>query len=386
MTGKDLDSIVLRCLLFLGVSCAMPDALGQLSDRAIRQAHRYSANHNGRALLIHENGRLRFEDYYRGYRKGEPLHIFSGTKSFFGVLAVIAEEEGLLSLDERVAETIPEWGDDPRKSKILIRDLLNFTSGLETGFQEIYGRSSADKIALATTLDAKRERGKSFIYGPSHLNVFCEVLGRKLRAGGMDLTYEEYLRKRLIDPLGIRISRWREDAHGNVYPSAGIYTTAQDWLKFGLMINNGGTWKGRRLVRPESLAQCFRGTEINPAFGLCFWLNRHADHPAAREVDVEEALELEPLPEDWSRSCLGKAAPSDLLVSLGSTFQRLYLVPSRRLVVIHHGEPGHDFRDAEFLRLLFADSSGPDDGETGGGGGPRPTRPLFPRLFGGDRE
>ncbi|MGD1979988.1 MAG: serine hydrolase, partial [Akkermansiaceae bacterium] len=275
MPRRDSRAPVL--LLSLGLLMMGSSLSGQLSSDSIKRAHQYSAANNGRALLVYENGNLRFEDYYSGYRKGEPLHIFSGTKSFFGVLAVIAAEERLLSLDERVAETLPEWRDDPRKAQVRIRDLLNFTSGLETGFEEIYGRSSADKIKLAVGLKATRDRGQSFVYGPSHLNVFCEVLDRKLERKRMN--YEEYLEKKLLRPLGIEVHRWREDAHGNVVPSAGMYLTAQDWVKFGEMINQGGVWKGRRLVKSESLQECFRGTEINPAFGLCFWLNAYAGQP-----------------------------------------------------------------------------------------------------------
>lgn len=373
-------SVSSLCVLLL----SLVNASAQLSEESIVRARAYSAENNGRALIVHEQGRLRFEDYYSGYRKGEPLHIYSGTKSFFGVLAVIAQEEGLLSLDERVAETLPEWRDDPRKSEIRIGDLLNFTSGLETGFEEIYGRSSADKIAIAVGLDAKRDRGASFIYGPGHLNVFCEVLRRKLKRRRM--SYDDYLDRKLIRPLGIKIPRWRDDDHGNPAPSAGMYLTAQEWLKFGQMINAGGKWKGRRIVRSESLEFCFRGTEINPAFGLCFWLNHYASRPDAVEVDVEEELEIEPLPEDWRRTCLSKGAPPELIVSLGSTFQRLYLLPSWDLIVIHHGKPGHEFRDAEFLRILFTDARGPASrGPSSGGSGAtpqeRPTRPLFPKLF-----
>ena len=373
MPRRDSRAPVL--LLSLGLLMMGSSLSGQLSSDSIKRAHQYSAANNGRALLVYENGNLRFEDYYSGYRKGEPLHIFSGTKSFFGVLAVIAAEERLLSLDERVAETLPEWRDDPRKAQVRIRDLLNFTSGLETGFEEIYGRSSADKIKLAVGLKATRDRGQSFVYGPSHLNVFCEVLDRKLERKRMN--YEEYLEKKLLRPLGIEVHRWREDAHGNVVPSAGMYLTAQDWVKFGEMINQGGVWKGRRLVKSESLQECFRGTEINPAFGLCFWLNAYAGQPGAREIDVEETLEIEPLPEDWRGACLSEGAPRDLIVSLGSTFQRLYLLPSRNLIVIHHGKPGHEFRDAEFLSILFADAPTPGPEAAG----PRQTRPIFPNLF-----
>ncbi|MEM6916844.1 MAG: serine hydrolase, partial [Verrucomicrobiota bacterium] len=285
-------------------------ARAQLSSDSMAQAQAYSAANNGRAMIVQEGGKVRFEKYYSGYSKGTPLHIYSGTKSFFGVLAAIAQEEGLLSLDERVSETITEWQSDARKSQITIRETLNFTSGLETGFQEIYTRSSEDKITRAVELSAIRERGESFLYGPGNMNVFCEVLRRKLRG---KMSYEDYLSKKLLRPLGIRVSRWREDAHGNPVPSAGMYMTAQEWIKFGEMINAGGRSGLKQIVKTENLRECFLATEINPAFGLCFWVNSFAGQPGAREVDVEEELEIDPLPEDWRRSMICNEAPRDLI-------------------------------------------------------------------------
>jgi CubicO group peptidase (beta-lactamase class C family) len=365
-----------RISFFLALSCSLPIASqAQLSSASITAAQKYSATHNGIGLIVKERGQVRFEKYYNGY-SGAPLHIYSGTKSFFGVLAVIAEEEGLLKLDEPASKTLTEWRGDPRRSQITIRDLLNFTSGLETGFEEIYGRSSDDKIALAVSLKATRDRGQSFVYGPGHLNAFCEILRRKLKRKG--ISYDDYLKRKLIQPLGIQISRWREDAHGNPVPSAGMYMTGKTWIKFGEMINAGGVFNGRRLVKRESLVQCFSGTNINPAFGLCFWLNSYAKSEGAREVDVEEDLELEPMPEDWRGACLSRNAPVDLVCSLGSTFQRLYLVPSMDLIVVHHGKPGHEFRDYEFLRILFENAEREATGPQ-----PRKTKPLFPNLFKG---
>lgn len=352
----------------------VPSAIAQLNGASIEAAQKYSASHNGIAMIVKEGGSIRYEKYYNGY-SGDPLHIFSGTKSFFGVLAAIAQEEGLLDLDERVAETIPEWRDDPAKSAITLRETLNFTSGLETGFEEIYGRSSEDKISVAVGLDAKRARGSAFIYGPGNMNVFCEVLRRKLKSKGM--SYEAYLQKKLIRPLGINISRWREDAHGNVVPSAGMYMTGKDWINFGDMIKSGGVYNGRRLVKTESLSQCFSGTQINPSFGLCFWLNGYAKEPNAREMDVEESLDEDPMPENWSGNCLSKDAPVDLICSLGSTFQRLYVVPSMDLVVIHHGKRGHEFRDADFLRILFQGAASAQPQEESGKKEFRPFKGLF---------
>lgn len=333
-------------------------------------------------MIVAEAGVIRYEDYYNGHKGKEPLHIYSGTKSFFGVLAVIAEEEGILKLDDLVAETLPEWRDDPRKKLIPIRELLNFTSGLETGFEQIYGRTTADKLLLGVGLKATRERGATFLYGPGNLQVFCEVLRRKLVKRGT--TYERYLRHKLIDPLGISISEWRADSHGNVIPSAGMYMNARDWLSFGNMVVAGGTWKGRQLVETDSLRKCFTGTSINPAFGLCFWLNGHRDDPKAREVDVELLLDREPMPEDWSHSCLSKSAPKDLVCSLGSNFQRLYLVPSMQLTVVHQGKKGDNFRDAEFLAVLFQGANLGDP--SGATSAEKKKKSTLPRLFEGFRK
>ncbi|HQZ28608.1 MAG TPA: serine hydrolase, partial [Verrucomicrobiales bacterium] len=170
----------LRFLVPLFVFGSILSCSAQLTSDAIAAARAYSGKHSGVGMIVAEAGVIRYEDYYNGHKGKEPLHIYSGTKSFFGVLAVIAEEEGILKLDDLVAETLPEWRDDPRKKLIPIRELLNFTSGLETGFEQIYGRTTADKLLLGVGLKATRERGATFLYGPGNLQVFCEVLRRKL--------------------------------------------------------------------------------------------------------------------------------------------------------------------------------------------------------------
>lgn len=370
-------SLVLT-LLSLG---AAGSASAQLAPESIEEAHRYSVARGGIGMIVKERGEVRLERYAKGHGPDEAIHIYSGTKSFFGALAIIAEKEGLLSLDERVAETLPEWRDDPRKAKITIRELLDFTSGLETGFQEIYGSSSADKLTLSLGLDAKNERGNSFVYGPGHLQVFCEVLRRKLKRKGV--TYQNYLEQKLIRPLDIQITQWRADNHGNVFPSAGMWMNSRDWLRFGELVAAGGGREGREIVPQDQFGKCFAGTRINPAFGLCFWVNSYCRQPDAREVDVEEWLDRTPMPEDWSRACLSKNAPPDLICSLGSNFQRLYIVPSMDLVVLHQGRKGaKGFRDAQFLSILFTNAGLPAP-EAAPATTERKAKPFFPKGFGG---
>ncbi len=383
ITGKNKKRKGAAIVSFLLFAVLFPMTVSaQLSDASIKAAHEYSQKGAGLGMIVWENGRVRFEDYYAGHSAGKPLHIYSGTKSFFGVLAAIGVEEGWLDLDEPVGKTLSSWREDPRKRRITIRQLLNFTSGLETGFSQIYGRSSVDKVTASTTLDVTREPGTTFVYGPGHLQVFCAVIREKLKKRGQ--SYEGYLRKKLISPLGISIPKWREDAHGNVIPSAGMYMTGRDWLKFGEMVAQGGRWKNKQLIKTESLRLCFTGTRINPAYGINFWLNGYAGQSDARVADVEQWLDRDPMPEDWSGACLSKNAPPDLVAALGSNFQRLYIVPSMQLVVVHLGSDRGKFTDDQFLTLLFQNTANKVTAK------PtvtkRDTRPLLPRILFGKKK
>jgi hypothetical protein len=103
---------------------------------------------------------------------------------------------------------------------------------------------------------------------------------------------------------------------------------------------------------PEARAMLAQGTQANRMYALGFWLNRGAVGPGAHEVDVEDSLGRDQSPEFWSNACLSCDAPSDLLAMIGTRGQRMYIVPSRNLVVIRQGD-GRGFSDAEFLRRLF---------------------------------
>jgi hypothetical protein len=83
-----------------------------------------------------------------------------------------------------------------------------------------------------------------------------------------------------------------------------------------------------------------------------FWNNLAASSPFARESDIEDQLELKWYQQDWRGICLCREAPTELLAGIGSGYQRLYVVPSKNLVVVRFGN-GSRFPESEFLRRLF---------------------------------
>ena len=320
----------------------------EMSARSLREAAAYSSGLRGLSMLVAQHGKIIFEDYENGNSATTQRRIYSGTKSFWAVAAIAAEADGILRLDERVAQTIPEWRSDPRKSLITIRELLNMTSGLAPADALNDNVAFANMNATAVSEPLVRAPGTTFIYEPSGMQVFCEVLRRKLAVGGE--TPFHYLQRRILRPLGIA-PFYLKDRAGNPVMATGFRLTAREWARFGEMILRGGNFNGRQIVPANLLRECFVGTSANPAFGLGFWLNRDASR--AREFDIENALEPKWWRQNWRGGvAISKDAPRDLVVSLGSGYQRLFIIPSLDLVIVRQGFDAK-FSDALFLRKIF---------------------------------
>src|SRR5256885_11596043 len=76
------------------------------------RAANYSENKRGFSILVMQNGKTVFEHYANGGGADMRCQIFSGTKSFLGITALCAVRDGLIKLDDRVADTINEWKND----------------------------------------------------------------------------------------------------------------------------------------------------------------------------------------------------------------------------------------------------------------------------------
>jgi len=334
----------LAAIFGIAIWLAMITAHAQpLDPDALRAAADYSAGHKGTALIVIRDGRPIFSEFPRSTRS-QPMRIYSGTKGFWNLAALAAQEDGILELDERVAESIPEWSSESRKSSITVRQLLNFSAGLNDAFS-LHNDGWKDRDAHAIKQPVVGTPGRSFIYGPAALQVFHEVLRRKLEP--RDETPTHYLERRVLRPLGLGRQRYLADQSGNPLLAAGFVMSATDWARMGRALLRNGAPALR-----SGMKEAFSGSSANPMFSLGFWNNRLAGTPGSREVDPEELLDLKWNQQHWSNTCLCHAAPSDLVASVGSGGQRLYVVPSLDLIVVRQGFISK-FSDGEFLSRLF---------------------------------
>src|ERR1700761_6076061 len=104
-------------LLFLALFlCLAAAARAEVTQAHFANAAHYSATHGGLAVRVEQGGHLLFESYADGFSASTPHKIYSGTKSFFAVAAIVAQQEGLLSLNEKACDTLPEWRRDGRRA------------------------------------------------------------------------------------------------------------------------------------------------------------------------------------------------------------------------------------------------------------------------------
>lgn len=315
------------CILSLILpGCATKAAAGAdhaLNDSAgCREAIAVSTSQAGLSVLVLRDGRIICEDYANGGGVDKGHEIWSGTKSFTGIAAAIMVKDGMLSLDERVSDTIAEWKSDPVKSTVTIRQLLSLTSGIGNEGQP-GGRAPGYAKAIATGFTAKP--GELFQYGPQSFQVFGELMQRKLKARGLEPDSRAFMKSRILDPIGMVWTDWRRTPEGDALMPQGSSFTAREWSKFGEFIRAGGVANGKMLVDPKAFKELFIGTKANPAYGISWWLPNATNAPdvVTASIDlVRHSTEL----------------PRDMVIAGGAGNQRMFIVPSCKLTVVRQAE------------------------------------------------
>lgn len=267
----------------------------------------------GAALCVVQDGEILLHKTY-GYQNAttkEPLRedamyrLASMTKPITAVAALIAEEQGLLSIDDELCKYIPAYAhmkighveegkavyDKDAETPITIKHLLSHTSGI--GTLEIgdlaWAQMPADK---AQTPEGVMDwfADKMLAFEPYTAQWYSPVVAFVAVAriieivSGMD--YNAFLKKYLLDPLGmndttfamteeqkarmIAMHNYTEEQGGFAVPKsvetifenipvtqycggAGLAATLDDYVKFGEMLTHGGTLGGVRILSPESV-------------------------------------------------------------------------------------------------------------------------------------
>ncbi|MEM7154542.1 MAG: serine hydrolase [Myxococcota bacterium] len=313
------------------VTVAEPTAIDEQLRARAEMAAEYSASVTGHGVLIMVDGQVVFEGAQNDWASDRPHKLASGTKSFWSSVVAAAIEDGIVSgFDEKAAETLGDWATTDARKAITVRQLLNFTSGIDPDLGiEIQQVAETDVFALALSKDNVNDPGTRWAYSGTSHTVLGALLERKLAA--RDTTLEAYLRSRILEPLGMELQDWRRDAEGRLLMPTGARFLPQEWAAYGEMVRLGGvTADGTRVLPEGAVAQMFEPSSAPPAgqfYALGWWLD---------SVDTYRAK-----------------LPRDLVLAGGSGGQMLAIIPSQKITAVRFGD-SDDFNEAEFLcRLLY---------------------------------
>lgn len=388
------------------LQAARPDAPQPRQD-SLERAAALSEALDGRALLVMQHGEVLFERYARGWDASRPHPLASGTKSLSGLVAAAAVTDGLLTLDERVADTLVEWKERPEAASLTVRMLLDLSSGLEPddpvlggkgyGMEGLFPPGSArarllagaarpeDYFGAVLRVPFTQAPGTLFRYGAAHFHAWGALLTRKLAASARpERTYLDYQRSRVLLPAGLDIpaARFAMDAKGQPRLDAGLNLTAREWARLGEFVRQGA-WSPRTraegaaettpVIDRRALEACFAASRANPRYGLAWWLLRDG-----AGTGVEAAgLGREPAAARRAgvlRDSEGRVVPVAMAAGAGN--QRLYVVPTLGLVVVRFAQltDGRGaFDDAALLRTLLGyDVAGAPAAAPPGAPGPAP--------------
>lgn len=309
-----------------------------VSDPVFRNVLEYSIAEGGDALLIYdmEEDETLIEDYHNGFG-GEDAHIlYSGSKSFSGVMLAALIDDGLIeSFESPVSEVIFEWqGTD--KASITYFDLLTLTSGIFAGDRGIVNTTVEEAILAPLEVEV----GTRFAYGPNAFLVFGEVVRRLT-----DVEPEDYLQQRILDPLGVEVVRWERNSDGGAALDRGAYMVARDWLEFGKFMYRSIEFGESSLVNAQLMQELISSSDAYDAYGVTFWLDEDADVDPDRGGVIDFFLQRNQ----------GESYEGRYFAAAGGLNQRLMFLPDENLLILRFASKRGGYSDSQFLEVLLSE-------------------------------
>ena len=236
---------------------------------------------NVHSVLIIQNGKLVFEQYFYQYTKDSVQELRSASKSVYSALVGIAIDKGFIkNKDEAVLSFFPEYtlnNMSDAKKKITVENLLTQQTGLDCDISN--PKSAGDETVMDYSDDwVKFTLDLPMIDTPGGNGRYCSgnpvTLGRIVeKTTKMPLL--QFAEKNLFGPLFFKNYKWDfKPDKSNAENYCQVYLTPREMLKFGLLYLNDGIWNGKQIVSSEFVNQSFKKQSViqGVEYGYLWWL------------------------------------------------------------------------------------------------------------------
>jgi len=232
------------------------------------------------SVMVLRRGLVAYENFRSPYGPDDPHAMFSVSKSITSIAVGLAVEEGLLRLEDKVADIVPElrkYDKDPRLEQLQVVHLVSLCAGKNVS-------GTVDKTKKQWVRDYAEAAwdyapGEGWHYCNENMYMLCVILHRVCGQSVVD-----YLMPRLFEPLGIERPYWEHDGLGVEAGGWGIYLKTEDLAKIAQCYLDDGVFRGRQLIPAEwvqassSLQRdnshhTVDGIQGQYGYGYGFWIN-----------------------------------------------------------------------------------------------------------------
>lgn len=287
------------------------DSLGW-SASGLDSLYDYLELKNSKAFIILKNGRLAVEKYFGSFTRDSLWYWASAGKTMTAMLVGIAQQEGLLNINDRTSDYLGTgWTSMPlpKENLITVRHQLTMTTGLNDN-------GTDDDCTRPDCLTYLADAGTRWAYHNAPYTLLDSVV---IAATG--LSYNSYFQQKIRNRIGMN-GLWFKTGFNNVY-----FSNARSMARFGLLMLNKGKWNQDVILNDSAYfnEQVNSSQNLNLSYGYLTWLNGKASHmlPTLQNVFAGSMI---------------PNGPADMYAALGKNDQKIYVVPSQKLVVIRMGE------------------------------------------------
>jgi CubicO group peptidase (beta-lactamase class C family) len=309
------------------------ELLDKAVDRVLNETTKKGTPAYTRAVLVVYDGHIVAEKYAPGFEKHTVMLGWSMSKSFTAAMIGILVNQNKLSVD--APAPVASWA-GTKKEKITLKNLLQQTSGLD--YTEIYTRPSSvtnmlfskgDMAAYTEGLSLKHDPGTVFNYSSGNSNILSKIIRKTVG----EKEYAAFPYKELFHEINAYSFLMEPDASGTYIGSSYSYATARDFARFGLLYYNNGSWNNKQLLPVNWVKESTQPSSADERkhYGYQFWLNGFYKDDAGTH---------------WFPD-----VPADMYFADGYGGQGIYIIPSKKLVVVRLGV--FNINENNFLREVI---------------------------------
>jgi CubicO group peptidase (beta-lactamase class C family) len=279
------------------------------NQNAVQPLLDYLNQTNTKSFIVLVNGRMVMENYFNGHSATSPWYWASAGKTLTTAVTGIAQDEGLLNINNKVSDYLGTgWTSAPlaKENLITVKNLLSMNSGLNDALGDNVSPANLQYVADAGTRWA-------------YHNVYVKLQDIVATTSGQ--TWTNYFNTKLRDKIGMTGGAWLNSGEDlSVY-----WSNSRSMARFGLWTLNKGKWNGQQILNENYFDQATTTSQnINLSYGYLWWLNGKG---SCMVPTLQTVFPIDFIPN----------APDDMFCGLGKDDQKVYVIPSKKMVVIRMG-------------------------------------------------